>query len=563
MQLEIPSPEPAVDSAQTKTDALTDGNTASDQGIENNFLRENLVVSGWGLLGTVLVAVFFIYCSYLPIYHTDIWGHVSYGQSMIETGKLPVEDPYVELAAGVEMINNAWLSQLLFGWLVNQSGPQGIGDGYAVICLATFLAFAATFSVSTGNRMLGFCLAVCTWLMITFRLAIVRPELLGELCFALVLLQIAIADRVRRKSENKNLTYPIWMWFSLPLTFMLWANLHGAYIVGFAVLGAAVLGSLGTAIFKHRSVSGVWTDKQLRADVMLVQLSLLAACLNPYGIDLLLQTALFPTHPNLKTVLEWTPLEIISLEGIPMATSWLFAAFFIRHSKVRFPIRDVILLLVLSLAVCLRVRMIAWYSPVYFFVMAPHVADVFRQVSQIQFVAKLQSVFGFMSRPTFHIALVTGFVCYLAFAFTPISRHAMGGTVRPLDQIVSKQTPIGITNYFKEHPQEGLIYAPQWWGDWINWELDGDVKVFVSTNSIHLVPPEVWNHYMTISRGRPGSQALLTRYRINTMVVSKDLQPGLVKMFEGNKDWKATFSDDISVIFERTTSSATTKVAAH
>ena len=561
MQLEIPSPELAADTAQTDTDAPTSGNTSKSEATETNFLREKVVVSGWGLVGTVLIAAFFIYCSYLPVYHTDIWGHVSYGQFMIENGTLPIEDPYVDLAAGVEMINNAWLSQLLFGWLVNQSGPQGISDGYAIICLATFVTLAATMSISAENRFWGFLLASGTWLMIAFRLAIVRPELLGELCFALLLLQVAIGDRFRKKNDGK--TYPFWIWITLPLTFTLWANLHGAYVVGFAVLGAAVIGSLVAAVFKHGSIGGIWTDKQLRADVALIQLSLLAACLNPYGIDLLLQTALFPTHPNLKTVLEWSPLEMISLEGIPMAMSWLFAAFCIRHSKVKFPVRDVVLLMLLSLAVCLRVRMIAWYAPIYFFAMAPHVADIARQLSGIRFVAKLQSLFSFMSRPSFHVALIAGFVTYLAFAFTPVSRHAMEGTVRPLEQIVSKQTPIGITDYFKEHPQTGLIYAPQWWGDWINWELDGDVEVFVSTNSIHLVPPEVWDHYMTMSRGRPGSQALMSRYRINTMVVSKELQPGLIKMMERNDDWKTAFSDDIGIIFTRKAVSPNTEVAAH
>lgn len=562
MQLEIPAIETEVDGALTKTEAPTNGNTQSESGVETNFIKEKLVVSGWGLIGTIIVAAFFIYCSYLPVYHTDIWGHVSYGQYILENGQLPVEDPYVELAAGVEMINNAWLSQLLYGWLVNLAGPEGISDGYAVICLLLLVTLAATYGLRTGNAAIGLVAAISAWAMITFRLAIVRPELLGELCFALLLLQVALSDRHRNNHENSS-AYPIWMWLTVPLTFALWANLHGAYVIGFALLGAAVIGSFLEAAVQTRSAIGILKDKYFRADLLMVQLSLLAACINPYGIDLLLQTALFPTHPNLKTVLEWTPLEMMSLEGIPMAFSWICAAFLIRHSRVRFPIRDVVLLLLLSVAVCLRVRMIAWYSPVYFFVMAPHLFDACRQLGELQFINWARRRLQLMSQPSFHLALIAGFVCYLGFVFSPISRHAMGGQPRPLEQVLSKQTPHGVTEYFAKHPEHELIYAPQWWGDWINWKLQGQVEVFVSTNSIHLVPPEVWEHYMTISRGRPGMQRLLNRYRINTMVVSKDLQPGLAKMLRTNDEWKVAFEDDISLIFKRDSTASQSSATQH
>lgn len=551
MQLEIPTSEPSGSEALTDTVAQTDGNKSSLQLEFSSVLREKVAVSGWVLVGTVFSGLFFLYCSYLPVYHTDIWGHVSYGQIMLEQERLLVEDPYVDLAAGVEMINNAWLSQILFGWLTNQAGAQGLSDGYAVACLALFLTTLAAFSIRSNHWGIGFLCAVGMWTMITFRLAIVRPELLGSFCFALLLLQFALIDRQRNNSNRESALLPIWAWGTIPLTFVLWTNLHGSFIVGFAVLGASVLGAGIAAMRKHRSIRGVWSDRALRSEVAILQISLLAACLNPYGIDLLLQTVLFPAHPNLKSVLEWYPLEIVSLEGIPMAISWVAAAFVIRHSRVRFSVRDVVLLLILTLAVCLRVRMIAWYAPVYFFVMSPHIADIWRRVTDLRLVKALGTAFSFMSRPSFHAALIAGFACYLTFAFSPVSRHVMGGTVRNEEKILSHQTPFGVTNYFKEHSQQGLIYAPQWWGDWINWKLDGEVEVFVSTNTIHLVPTRVWQDYLSISRGRSGFSRLLNNYRMNTMVVSKDLQPGLIKIMDSTTGWTVAFDDEISRIYSR------------
>lgn len=558
MESDIAMPSATEDSAQTHTNAQTEGNTSAERQQQAEFLREKISASIWVLSGTLLTAIFFLYLSYLPIHHTDIWGHISYGDWILQHHQLPLEDPYISLAGGIEMIDNAWLSQVIFSWVVQKTGPSGISDLYALLGLAIWISSITAFSLRARSWLIGFAAAAGAWGLVAFRLAIVRPELFGVLCFMLLLIQLALVDRHRNIENNPDPIFPWWAWGTIPLTFTCWTNLHGSYIIGFVVLGCAVMESVGLALLKQRSLRGMWTDRTLRADVAMLEVSLLAACVNPYGIDLLLQTALFPTHPNLKSVMEWFPLEMLSLEGIPMAISWVLAAFAIRHSRVRFAPRDVLLLLVMNVAVCLRVRMIAWYAPIYFFVLAPHFADALQRLRALQWPSMCSRFTDFMSRRTFPAGLMTGFICYLAFVFSPVSRHVMGGKTRPEDQLFSKQTPIGVSQYFEENPPTGMIYAPQWWGDWILWKSDYAVETFVSTNSIHVVPATVWNSYMTISRGRPGFDHLLSRYRINTMVVSKQLQPGLEKIMQERADWKSVYEDDISHIFERTSLTSTT-----
>src|SRR5690606_22618604 len=109
MQLEIPTSDAPNTGAQTDTVAPTNVDENSAQNDFSTIFREKCAVSPWVLLGTLLTSLFFIYCSYLPVYHTDIWGHVSYGDWILKHGSLPAEDPYVDLAAGVDIINNAWL----------------------------------------------------------------------------------------------------------------------------------------------------------------------------------------------------------------------------------------------------------------------------------------------------------------------------------------------------------------------------------------------------------------------------------------------------------------------
>lgn len=555
----------SAEAAQTESLALTDGNSSLDREQLAKQIRERLSVNGWTLIATVTTCVLFLSWNYLPVYHTDIWGHVSYGSWILEHRTLPVEDPFVDLAAGVELIDNAWLSQVLFSLTVESFGPAGLNDLYAVMLLGIFLAFAGTYSIRGEQKMVGFLCAGAACLITAPRLAILRPELSGMLCFALVLLQLAFIDRQRRTANSANSGVPRICWLTLPLTFIVWANMHGSYIVGLGVLGCAALGTGVECLFQSGSLSHCFRSARVRSDLLLLQFSILAVCINPYGVDLLLQTLLFPTHPNLKSVMEWYPLKMLSLEGIPMMASWLVAAFAIRHSRKSFSVRDVLMLTGLTLAVCLRVRMIAWYAPVYVFVMAPHFADCVARIASLQWTRRISGALGILERPSFHIGLITAFVVYLSFAFSPISRHVMGGTTRPLEQALSHQTPLGVSEYFETHPPRGLIYAPQWWGDWLVWKSNNSIDVFASTNSIHLTPANTWNDYLSISRGRNGFENLLTRYRINTVVVSQDLQPGLVKIMDRTAGWRAVHRDDISVIYERNrmTASVSPEPVAH
>ena len=69
----------------------------------------------------VLAAVFVLLC-YVPLWHTDIWGHLRFGQWIAANGALPQREPFTPFsdpeAAGARQ---GWGSQLLF-YLVFRGG---------------------------------------------------------------------------------------------------------------------------------------------------------------------------------------------------------------------------------------------------------------------------------------------------------------------------------------------------------------------------------------------------------------------------------------------------------
>src|SRR4051794_35156632 len=76
------------------------------------------------------VCTFFVgillYLSYIPLFYTDLWGHVEYGRWILEHGSLPAEDPFLVLGQGMRVVDNAWLSQLVFALTEMKLGADGL-----------------------------------------------------------------------------------------------------------------------------------------------------------------------------------------------------------------------------------------------------------------------------------------------------------------------------------------------------------------------------------------------------------------------------------------------------
>ncbi len=76
---------------------------------------------------------------------------------------------------------------------------------------------------------------------------------------------------------------------------------------------------------------------------------------------------------------------------------------------------------------------------------------------------------------------------------------------------VSPVTPVLAVEYLKKHPPKGQVYNSFEYGDYLNWAMP-EVSVFV-TSHVHLIPGEVWDHYLEIANAAGEWQQRLDWYR--------------------------------------------------
>jgi len=515
-------------------------------------------VSRMQLLVVAAFASVFLYYSYIPLFHSDIWGHIAYGRWILERGRLPDEDPFIELAKGVPITDTAWLGQVFYALAERSGGPERVSHLFAVVSLLTSVVLASAAWLSSGRLGVALTAAGLAWLFGFSRHAIVRPENFGGLLFA-VLLWIVIrldSDRARRRGVRPESTSGgSWGWAAIPLLFALWANVHGSFVVGFAVLGCQVLGRAWDVAWSTGRPWAVIRDREFLRWAGRTGLAAAATLANPYGFELLRHTVLFPSNPNLNDVLEWFRLEMVSYEGIQAGFSWIVMMVLFRHSRARISAADVVLLLLLTVATCLRVRMQSWYAPAAALVLVPHLNDVWEQISARS--RRGQAWEGWFAAASVRNGLLAGLAVWLAFAFAPVSHGVLGGKGRSAAHLYSRYTPRALTAWLREHPPAGLVFNPQWWGDWLVWDGPPGLRVFITTNAVHVVPARVWKDYLQVARGQGDWQGTLARYGVRRLIAHKELQPQLVRAVRRDAEWQVVYEDPLAIVAERGAPSAT------
>lgn len=238
-------------------------------------------------------ALVFVYFSYIPLWPTDIWGHVAYGEWILQHGELPTVDPFVDLARGTELIDTAWASQLFFASVVKIAGPEGLSYSFAILSLAIYLVVALLFALRTRRLGLAVLCSGLTWLIAWDRHLVIRPELFGYLFFAgllvlLTLTEIPGIDRQIADSSGQQ-TSAVRRWLircGMSVLFIAWTNLHGSFAVGLVALGLVLLGAVVERWMQLRDIRKTLLDLEVRESFVLLVIAALSTLANPYGIVL-------------------------------------------------------------------------------------------------------------------------------------------------------------------------------------------------------------------------------------------------------------------------------------
>jgi hypothetical protein len=453
--------------------------------------RSVLVVIG-------VLCLVFIATSLNRLHPTDLWGHLSFGRWIAEQGTLPTADPFGAQPIVAPYANTAWLAQWL-GYQVHQlAGAEGLVLGHAL--LAT-LAFAGVMLAVRARGCSWFAAAGAGATAYILALPItgtIRPQLFGMVGFAGILLGCACLRTQR---------HPL-IW--LPLLMLVWANLHGSFLMGLVLLG-------GHAV--SLTIERVWHREEQSAKValrfwMVFVFSLAATCVNPHGASLLVNVASFGRNEVLTSISEWAALSTEKKLTLSLfSVSFLVGIAAFVWSPKRRELSDLLLFALFAVGTISAIRMLAWWALAWPCLVAPYLSAWLAQ----RFPANDETA----DEPTAMQTVIAMGLVFTTLLIAPCSHALITQHSRGAAQIHGTGTPLYVADELVRRETTGKMFAPMDWSDYLVWQTHARIQPLVYTH-VHLLSTPVWEDYLRIAQGSPEWERLARQYSLRYVLADRD-----------------------------------------
>ncbi len=474
--------------------------------------RDNLTgpyfpsTSAAGLYAVIALAVVFTLTSFNRLNHTDLWGHLDFGRWIVENGSLPATDPFAFAPADKPVLNYAWLSQVIGYELHTRLGNEGLVFGHAF--LMTLIAGVLMLAViRKGVSPLWAWVAAAAFFVLDLPiLGTIRPQLFGQLGGAFVLL--ACADLPKK-------WHPV-IW--LPMVAALWANLHGTILMGLAMLGCYAAGMTWTVLLESgNDIAKTIRDARFQRAWLALLVTMLGACLNPYGPTIFPKIIFFGEHATLSFISEWRALSPNSLTGGLMIVSCLITAGLMKYGVKKWDLGELAMLALFGLATLSAIRMLAWWALAWPVVIVPHAAAAWSHYrKQLKPAAAEEG-----DEATSMRTLLAMGVVFMAAIFAPPSYSLVTGNSRGEAPITVTQTPVYIADEALRRNLAGNFAAPMDWSDYLVWKTKARLKPMIYGH-IHLAKIETFQDYQKVFTGDEFWLQTLHNQKVRYLFVSKE-----------------------------------------
>lgn len=226
----------------------------------------------------------------------DIYWQMELGHWMMAHGQVPHVDTFSYTMAGKPWISSQWLAQVLYAAVYDVLGWNGVVV-LAALSIAAALGLLMHFLQKRLATVPALVLVIAAFMLAAPHL-VARPHAL-----ALPVMVAWVGGLVRSLDERRRPPFVL-----LPLM-TLWANLHGGFTLGIAILAPIALEALWRAASEERAqVFLRWT--------LFGVLTVAAACITPYGPQSILVTGrILGLGPALALIDEWKPQDFATLTG--------------------------------------------------------------------------------------------------------------------------------------------------------------------------------------------------------------------------------------------------------
>jgi hypothetical protein len=455
--------------------------------------------------------LFFLYLGDTLLQDSDSFWQIRIGQWILDHHAMPTTDFYSFTRPGDYWISTSWLSQVVYAWSYahwDWAGPV-ILTAIAVAVSAAIFACLLDAHLQTPRSVLFAMLAM----LLALHHILARPHIMAlPVMIAWVGILMSAADRKTAPS-----------WWALPLM-ALWANLHGGFVLGLALIGPIAL-------------EAVWTLDNARQLRLMLRwflfgvAALLAACVTPYGWRTLLgATSILNLGELLSVISEWMPANFSSFSAFEGALLGLIALGLFRGLTLSVP-RIILILLLTSMALA-HVRSIEAFAFLVPLIIAKPLGE--------QSPRPRQEATGEIWPARTLTALGALMIVGAAWTSTSIylSHHRFTFTMT--------QTPVAAVDLLEQRKAKRIFNAYQFGG----YLISRGIPVFVDGRAELYGEKFIMDFFRAVEvKKLDNLTRLLDEYRVDATLMVADAPAAQV--LDHIKGWKRLYADDVAVIHVR------------
>jgi hypothetical protein len=475
------------------------------------------------LIGGVLIVVLALFIA--PEQDPDFWWHLRIGQWMVDNGRLPSTGIFTFTVANHVWTDHEYLTEILM-WRVFST--FGLPTLIALFGLLTWAGFWLMYLQVRRQPFVfvGLGLAIG---------AIAGAPIWGPraqmVTFALSCLELYwIHGYLTGRSRALNF---------FPLVMVLWANLHGGWVIGFAWLGIALAAELFMWAWEQDNPAHRMHVRRL---AVIAAASGLAVAATPHFLSLYPYP--FQTQGSIaqqRLIVEWFSPDFHQVHVRPFEAMvfLLIGGFALRRpSLYEFLLTAVALFLALQ-----SVRNIALFVAATTPVLITTYASWWKEFS-----AARKWSFTLPARPFF--AVVTAIVLVVILGATALRVSSELSPTRQ-QQLDASSYPIGAADWLAAHPEVGTrMYNQYGWGGYLAYRFypQKDRQVFIFGEAALMGDP-LLNEYEDVQTLRPDWRQILDRYQVDYIVYNKG--EALANVLADEPGWTLVYQDSVAVIYVR------------
>lgn len=476
----------------------------------------------------------------------SIGWHIRNGEEMLRTHAITRTDSFSVTMAGQSWYAWEWLYDVVIAGMHHWVGLNGVVFFTSVTIALTF-ALTLRLSVQRGANLPIAALLLALALGASMIHLFARPHVLSWL-FSVIWFQIL--DR-SESADGRQLWY-------LPALMLLWVNVHGGFVLGFALLGLYLLSAAIRYLRCRDEEAKRILAARLRTLGTVTAVSLLASLLNPYGYKLhvhvyqYLSSRWLMNHideflsPNFHGVAQqcFVAILLLTIVGLAVARNkpsfsqvliLLFATYSGLYASRSLPVSSLLLTLIVAplwtqalaeagnnpnLSLRLRGLLSRWLS-------------LTARVGRVEL--------GFRGHVWPMAAVILGtLVC--AQSGRIASRQWMDA------HFDAGHLPVQAVDVMVKRGLREPIFAPDSWGGYLIYRLYPQNKVFVDDRH-DLYGEEFLREYLKAIRLTPDWDVFLNEKKVNWALLP--VESSLANMLEETSQWNLVYRDGTAVLLER------------